>query len=257
MVLPSLSVIIPAYNESEEITTIVPAVRAAVTARGGDWEIVVVDNASTDDTVAQLAPFLADPRIRLLRNPRNRGKGYSVRRGMLEAIGELRLMCDADCQASLASLPAMEAAIADADIVAGSRNAEDSDVARYQPLRRRGASLGFILLCRLIMGEPLRDVFCGFKLFRATAAEDLFTRAEIEGWVFDAEVLALARARGYRVRPCGIAWSHRPGSRLSMGRIVIPVLRELIATRAHIRRDQRSEAAGAELRLGDSASRTR
>ena len=260
MLPPSLSVVIPAYNESEEITTIVPAVREAAIARGGEWEIIVVDNASTDDTVARLEPFLSDARIQVLRNPRNRGKGYSVRRGMLEATGELRLMCDADCQPSLRSLPAMEAAIADADVVAGSRNASDSEVARYQPLRRRAASLGFILLCRLIMGEPLRDVFCGFKLFRGAAAEDIFARAEVEGWVFDAEVLALARARGYRVRPCGIAWSHRPGSRLSMRQIVIPALRELIHTRAHIRRDHRTGAAGSELPRADSvrpASRTR
>ena len=230
-----MSVVIPVYNEEQEIGTVVPAVQRVLEARGGDWEILVVDNASQDATAERLAPFLEDSRIRLLRNERNRGKGYSVRRGMLEASGELRLLCDADCTPSLASLPAMEAMIGSCDIVAGARNAADSQVGRYQPVQRRAASLGFIFLCRRVMGEPLRDVFCGFKLFTAAAAQDVFDRTRIEGWAFDAEALALARAMGYTVTPCGIVWVHRPGSRLSMRRIVIPVLRELVATRAHVR----------------------
>lgn len=242
--MTSMSVIIPVFNEAEEIGKIVPAVQEMLVRRGGDWEIIIVDNASTDDTGARVAPLLVDPRIRLLRNERNRGKGYSVRRGMLEAHGELRLMCDADCAPSLGSVPAMEALIGQCDVVAGARNAPDSEVARHQPLRRRVASYSFILLCRLVMGEPLRDVFCGFKLLSAPAARDVFSRARVDGWAFDAEALALARAMGYRVRPCGITWVNRTGSRLSIPRVVIPVLRELIVTRGYVR----DEAARAGVR---------
>jgi len=230
-----MSVIIPVFNEAEEIVTIVPAARGVLEARRADWEIIVVDNASTDGTVAALQPLLEDPRVRLLRNEHNRGKGYSVRRGMLAASGSLRLMCDADCAPSLVSLPAMEALLSSCDVVAGARNAPESQVARHQPVRRRAASLGFIFLCRRVMGEPLRDVFCGFKLFTAAAAEDVFSRSRIDGWAFDGEALALARALRYRVRPCGIVWVNRPGSRLSIPRVVVPVLRELVASRAHIR----------------------
>src|SRR5690349_16537862 len=93
---PSMSVVVPVYNEAEQIATIIPAVRDTLTGRGGEWEIIVVDNASEDDTAERLQPFLRDRRIRLLRNEHNRGKGYSVRRGMLEASSDLRLMCDAD-----------------------------------------------------------------------------------------------------------------------------------------------------------------
>jgi dolichyl-phosphate beta-glucosyltransferase len=245
-----MSVVIPVYNEEQEIATIVPAVRGVLEMRGANWEILVVDNASEDATAERLAPFIADSRIRLLRNESNRGKGYSVRRGMIEASGELRLLCDADCTPSLASLPAMETLIGRCDVVAGARNAADSQVGRYQPIQRRAASLGFIFLCRRVMGEPLRDVFCGFKLFTAAAAQNVFSRTRIEGWAFDAEALALARALGYRVEPCGIVWTHRPGSRLSMTRIVVPVLRELIATRAHVREtalDSAREAAALAL----------
>jgi glycosyltransferase involved in cell wall biosynthesis len=238
----SMSVVIPAFNEEHEITTIVAAVQGVLEARGGDWEIVVVDNASTDRTVERVRPVLKDPRIRLLRNERNRGKGYSVRRGMLHAQGELRLLCDADCRSSLPSLADMEALIGGADIVAGARNAPDSRVTRYQPVHRRAASLCFIYLCRQVMGEPLRDVFCGFKLFRGAVAQDVFARTRIDGWAFDAEALALARALGYRVRSCGIAWSHRPGSRLSIPRVVVPALLELLAARAHVRAERRRPA---------------
>jgi glycosyltransferase involved in cell wall biosynthesis len=247
MAARSLSVVVPVYNEESEIGAIVPSVRAVLAARGGDWEILVVDNASSDATSARLEPLLEEGRVRLLRNPSNRGKGYSVRRGMLEARGELRLMCDADCAPSLVSLPAMEAAMADADVVAGLRNARDSVVMRYQPLRRRAASICFIWLCRQVMSEPLPDVFCGFKLFSAAAAEAVFSRARIDGWAFDAEVLALARALGYRVQGSGITWVNRPASRLSMPRVVIPVLRELIEARRRV-----SAVAATE---GGSASR--
>ena len=234
--VPSLSVIIPVYNEEAEIARILDVVSAVLTERGGEWEIIVIDNASTDATAECAAPHVTSPRIRMLRNESNRGKGFSVRRGMLAATGELRLMCDADCAPSLESLPAMEALTADADIVAGARNAPDSQVGRYQPLRRRVVSFGFILLCRLIMAEPLRDVFCGFKLFTAEAAEATFPVSRIDGWVFDAEILALARARGLRVRPCGIAWTHRPASRLSIPRVVVPALLELVRARASVGR---------------------
>jgi len=239
-----MSVVIPVYNEEQAITTIVPSVRKVLEARGAEWEIIVVDNASDDRTVQRVAELSGeDSRIRMLRNDVNRGKGYSVRRGMLDARFELRLMCDADCTPSLVSLPAMEEKIAVADIVAGARNAPDSNVARYQPIQRRAASHGFIFLCRQVMGEPLRDIFCGFKLFRGEAAEDVFSRTRIEGWAFDAEMFAIARARGYRVVPCGIVWSHRPGSRLSIVKVAIPALRELIAARSYIKA-QRADAPG-------------
>ena len=232
---PSISVVIPVYNEADEVAKIVGAVEDTLRARDGDFEIIVVDNASEDETVERMQPLLADGRVRLLRNEHNMGKGFSVRRGMLEAKGELRLMCDADCAPSLASLPKMEAMLADCDIVAGARNAPTSEVGRQQPLRRRAASIGFILLCRAVMSEPLKDVFCGFKLFTAAAAQDVFSRAEIDGWAFDAEALAIARRLGYRVRPCGIAWVNRPGSRLSIPRVVVPVLRELVMARRHLK----------------------
>ena len=107
------------------------------------------------------------------------------------------------------------------------------------------------------MGEPLRDVFCGFKLFTAAAADDIFSRSRIDGWAFDAEALAFARALGYRVRPCGIAWVYRPGSRLSIPHVVVPVLRELIATRAHVRAEATRPRADSHEELAPTSTASR
>jgi len=237
MTAPALSVVIPAYNEQLALPLTVAAVRDHLDARGETYEVIVVDNASEDATVAVLEPLLDGERVRLVRNDRNRGKGYSVRRGMLAARGDLVLHCDADCAASLESLPRMREAIAEADMVAGSRLAPGARLDRRQPFRRRVVGRSFVLLCRALLREPTTDLFCGFKLFRADAARDVFSRSTLEGWTYDAEVLALARALGYRVREVGVVWSDRDGSRLSMARVLVPVVRELLQARRHVRRE--------------------
>lgn len=235
---PWLSVVVPAYNEAAGIAATVEQISRRLDADGRDWELLVVDNASTDGTPERLEPQLSDPRVRLLRNDANRGKGYSVRRGMLAACGQLRLHCDADCAASLASLPAMLAAIEDgADVVAGSRLAPGASIGRRQPLLRRIVGRSFVDLCRLVLREPTRDLFCGFKLWRAPAAEAAYGRTRLDGWTFDAETLAMARALGFRVRELGVVWSDRPGSRLSMARVLVPVVAELVRARRHVTRE--------------------
>lgn len=232
----SLSIIIPVLNEEDEVQSILTAARALLEERGGEWEIIVVDNASTDRTCERVQPFLDGTHVRLLRNDVNRGKGFSVRRGMLEASGDLRLMCDADCVPSLGSLPRLLGAAEDADVVVGSRIATGAHVAHQQPLRRRFVGLGFLILTRLIIGRLTRDVYCGFKLWRAHAAKAVFERLVVDGWVFDAEALAMAYSSGYRVSEVGIDWINRPNSRLSIRQVLIPAIRELSAARQNVRR---------------------
>jgi dolichyl-phosphate beta-glucosyltransferase len=243
-----MSVVIPAYNEEAGIVQTVEDVRDWLVGRGKPFEVVVVDNASEDDTFERLRPIADGERVRVLRNDRNRGKGYSVRRGMLEARGGLRLHCDADCAPSLPSLPGMLELIADADVVVGSRLAEGAAVGRRQPLPRRMVGRSFVDFCRLVLREPTRDLYCGFKLWRAPAAEEAYSRTHLDGWVFDAEVLAMARALGYRIRETGIVWTDRAGSRLSMARVLVPVVRDLLSARRHVLREAaaaRSARSGA------------
>jgi dolichyl-phosphate beta-glucosyltransferase len=141
----------------------------------------------------------------------------------------------------------------DIDVVAGSRLATGADVTRAQPPARRLAGKAFLTLCRLIMREPSRDIFCGFKLFRGEAATAAFSRQSLEGWTFDIEVLAIARGLGYSVTECGIVWNNRADSRLSMRRVIVPVVRELLRARRHVDRVLSSPppAAGAKDPLAD------
>jgi len=251
---PRISVVVPAYNEETGIVATVTELRDWLAARGEPFEIVVVDNASSDRTAERVAELADGRRVRLLRNERNRGKGYSMRRGMLDTTGELRLHCDADCATSLPSLPRMLELVETHDVVVGSRLARGAQVGRRQPLRRRIAGRSFQQLCRAVLREPTTDLFCGFKLWRAHAAVDAYSRTRIEGWTFDAELLAMARALGYRLCETGIVWTDRDGSRVRMGRILVPVVRELLAARRHVRREARAgPAAAPEPRVAEPA----
>jgi dolichyl-phosphate beta-glucosyltransferase len=232
---PWLSVVVPVYNEEAVVAGFVATLRGRLAALGRPCEIVLVDNASEDGTVASLQPVVDGEAVRLLRNDVNRGKGFSVRRGMLDARGELRLMCDADSGASLGSLPLLLEAIGDADVAIGSRVAPGAVVTNQQPLRRRLVGWPFIALTRMLMREPASDVYCGFKLWRAAAAEAVFSRQRLDGWVFDAEVLGLARRLGFRVREVGIVWADREGSKLSIPRVLGTAVRELLVARRNVR----------------------
>ena len=231
---PQLSAVVPAYNEAAAIRTTVEALFAELERQGISHEVLVVDNASSDGTVA-VVEGIGDERVRVLRNAVNLGKGGSMRRGMLEARGALRLHCDADCDGSVPALGRLLDRIEHADVVAGSRLAAGAEVGKRQPMRRRIAGRAFVGLCRLALSEPTRDLFCGFKLWRAEAAEAVFGASELDGWVFDAETLAIARALGYRLAEVGIPWTDREGSRLSMPRAIVPVTRDLLTVRRRVR----------------------
>jgi dolichyl-phosphate beta-glucosyltransferase len=250
---PAISVVVPAYNEEAGIAGTVRALRDWLEAHGEPWEIPVVDNASEDGTATVVEELADGRRVRLLRNERNRGKGHSMRRGMLEATGELRLHCDADCATSLPSLPRMLELVQEHDVVVGSRLAEGAQVGRRQRLRRRVAGRSFQQLCRLVLREPTTDLYCGFKLWRSRPAVDAYSRTRLEGWTFDAEVLAMARALGYSICETGIVWTDREGSRVRMGHILVPVVRELLAARRNVRREARRGRAAEDPPLAEPA----
>ena len=252
MTAPALSVVVPAYNEAAGIAPTLRSLHATLDGLGLEREILVVDNASADGT-ADLVEGLGDPAVRVLRNPRNLGKGASLRRGMLEARGVLRLHCDADCGPSVHALGRMVALAEEFDVVVGSRLAPGADVGKRQPVRRRIAGRSFGLLCRALLREPTRDLFCGFKLWRAPAAEAAYRATALTGWTFDAETLAMARALGFSIVETGIPWTDRPGSRLSMPRVIVPVTRELLDARRRVRRVARTGAAAPAAELAEAA----
>ncbi|MGC9969812.1 MAG: dolichyl-phosphate beta-glucosyltransferase [Bryobacteraceae bacterium] len=218
--MASISIVIPAYNEEARLPSTLSAILSHLAARGwADYEVLVVNDGSTDSTAAVTEQIrAAHPGIRLLENPGNRGKGYSVRHGMLETRGEWVLFTDADLSAPIEELDKLLDAARDeqAAVAIGSRALDRSLIALHQSWFRETAGRIFNLLMRLVTGLPFADTQCGFKLFEGGAAREVFRRQRIERWGFDAEVLFIARKLGYKMVEVPVRWSHSAGTKVSM-----------------------------------------
>jgi dolichyl-phosphate beta-glucosyltransferase len=217
--LRSISIVVPAYNEELRLPSTLDALAAYLDAR--EWkfaEIVVVDDGSTDGTAALVERrCAARPLIRLLRNPGNRGKGYAVRHGMLEAKGDWILFSDADLSTPIGELDKLHAAAQarGAQAAIGSRALDRSLVERHQPGLRETAGKFFNLVMRLTTGLPFRDTQCGFKLFQAPAAREIFRRQQLDGFGFDVEALFIARKLGIPAIEVPVRWSDVEGTKVS------------------------------------------
>jgi glycosyltransferase involved in cell wall biosynthesis len=205
-----LSVIIPAFNEAQRIGPTLRGVHRFLAARPASFEIIVVDDGSTDDTVALVTALAAElPGLRVLCCPANRGKGHAVRLGMRAATGEVRVFSDADGSTPIDELDALRRALAaGADIAIGSRYLAASRVTRPQPwLRRAWSRLVNQVVQRLLL-PGVADTHCGFKAFTAAAAARTFAACTVDGWSFDLEVLARARAQGLRIEEVPVRWAN-------------------------------------------------
>lgn len=228
----SLSVVIPAYNEEARIGPTIARVREHLAARGGTWELLVVDDGSRDRTIAvALEAAGGDDRVRVLAQPENRGKGAAVRAGMLAASGARVLFSDADLATPIEELAKLEARLdAGADVAIASRALPESDIRVRQHPAREMMGRTFNVLVRALMIGGIRDTQCGFKLFTRAAAQDLFGRATVDGFAFDVEILWLARGR-YRVDEVPVAWRHVEESKVSPGTDAARMFADLVRLR--------------------------
>ncbi len=217
MPYPRYSIVIPAYNESGRIPVTLKSVVDCVRAQGWSAEIIVVDDGSRDATADVVRAFAASaPEVRLVQNPGNHGKGYSVRNGILQALGEIVMFSDADLSAPIEEAERLFAAIAGgADIAIGSRWLERTRQTIRQPLYRQFFGRCFNAVTRFIMGLPFADTQCGFKAFTRDAAQTVFQLQTIERWGFDPEILFIALKRGYRIEEVPVSWAHDERTRIS------------------------------------------
>jgi dolichyl-phosphate beta-glucosyltransferase len=213
---PAYSIVIPAYNEGARLGSTLEKVLAYVHAQQWDAEVIVVNDGSRDNTADIVREFAAKDTVpRLVDNPGNRGKGYSVRNGMLNARGRVVLFSDADLSSPIEEAPKLLAAIsAGADIAIGSRWLRAETQTQRQPLHRQIFGRIFNLLLRLTLGLKFKDTQCGFKAFKQSAVQAIFPLQRIERWGFDPEILFLARKFGFKVQEIPVAWGHSGDTRI-------------------------------------------
>jgi dolichyl-phosphate beta-glucosyltransferase len=224
MSTPELGVVIPAFNEESRLDSSLKRIVAFFRDRGIEFEVIVIDDGSEDrtDTVAREAgrSLGLSNRIRVLRNSHNRGKGYSVRRGMLETVAEYALLTDADLSTPIEDFNKLEDEIyaRGCDIALGSRDVPGAILEKRQPWYRENAGKAFNRVVRFITGLPFRDTQCGFKLFKMSTCRDIFREQRIEKFAFDVEVLFIARKWGLRLTEVPITWRHSEGSKVQISR---------------------------------------
>jgi len=230
---PKYSIVIPAFNESARIPATLASVVSCIRERGWDAEVIVVNDGSRDSTASLVREFARNaPEVRLMENPGNRGKGYSVRSGILQALGEIVMFTDSDLSAPIEEAERLFEAIAEgADIAIGSRWLEKNRQTHRQPFYRRFFGRCFNAVTRAVMGLPFADTQCGFKAFTRAAAQTVFQLQTIERWGFDPEILFIARKRGFRVVEVPVSWAHDERSRMSYLKDGMKMLEEIATIR--------------------------
>lgn len=216
---PELSIVIPAYNEELRLPAALAQVSAYIRATKHSAEVIVVDDGSRDRTADVAKSFQNEiPCLRVLSNIENRGKGYSVRRGMLEARGHFVLFSDADLSAPIEEANKLVSALSDHDVAIGSRALDRSLISVHQSRFREYAGIIFNFVVRTILRLPFVDTQCGFKAFRREPCHIIFEQQTIERFGFDPELLYLARHHGLRAVEIPVRWAHSPATKVSMFR---------------------------------------
>lgn len=237
---PDLSIVIPAYNESDRLQPFLERTTCFLNLRRAPYELLVVDDGSRDNTADIVERFAAsNPSVRLIRSARNMGKGAAVRRGIQAASGRLQLFADADGATPIEELERLERAIeSGADLAIGSRALASRNRGYTVQARWHRSALGLLFntIVQRLGLDGIEDTQCGFKLFRKSAAHVLFPLTAVDGYGFDLELLYIAKRRGYRIAEIPVNWADQPGSKVHPLRDGLSMLRSLLAVR---RRDAR------------------
>lgn len=224
------SIIVPAYNEEFRLGSTLSAIDFYMKAREGSFELLVVDDGSVDGTVDLVKNEF--PSVRLISNPGNRGKGYSVRVGLQAAKGKYLLFSDADLSTPIEEIEKCEEKMrAGADVVIASRALTDSIIEKHQVWWRELSGRVFNMLVRVISGLPFVDTQCGFKAYTAEAGRRIASHQRIDGWAFDVEQLRLAARMGFDVQEIPVHWVNSDASRLSFFRDAPLMFWELVKIR--------------------------
>ncbi len=231
-----ISVVVPAYNEAGRILPTLEQILAYMDEHHPDYEVVVVDDGSSDGTAAVVSQrFQGKPQLRVLSYGGNRGKGYAVRHGALHSSGDVVLFTDADLSTPIAEiekvLPRFEQGY---DLVIASRAHAQAEIRARQPFYREGVGKLFNLLVRLLVLPAFHDTQCGFKAFRREPMQSVLKQQQVDGFAFDVEMIALALAKGLKVIEVPVVWENSPSSSVKLSRGIAAFF-ELIPIRRRAR----------------------
>jgi dolichyl-phosphate beta-glucosyltransferase len=231
--VPHLSVVVPAYNEEERLPRTLARLHEYYSAQEYTYEVIVVSDGSRDRTADLVREFAAEhPQFRVLEYAPNRGKGFAVRTGVEASVGELILFCDADLATPQEETQKLlEHMKQGAEVAIGSRPLRESKLEKHQPLYREMLGRMFNKLVQLLAVRGIEDTQCGFKVFTADAAHEIFRRCTLDGFSFDFEALMIARDLGYRIDEVPIRWAHQEGSKVVLLRDGPRMLRDLVKLR--------------------------
>jgi dolichyl-phosphate beta-glucosyltransferase len=214
-----LSIIIPAYNEEKRISASLDKIYAYFEPRGKQYEVILVDDGSTDKTVniSQNSSLAASGKLKIISNEKNRGKGFSVKNGILASHGEYVLFTDADLSTPISELEKLMKEILEGyDIVIASRSVATSNLAVSQPWYRQTMGRIFNLFVKALLFADYNDTQCGFKLFKGDIAREIAEKMKIEGFCFDVEMLYLAKKTGLRINETGVTWENSAESKVTV-----------------------------------------
>jgi len=235
--MPYLSLVIPAYNEATRLPETLALVRDWVERQSFTVEILVVNDGSTDNTEKVVQEFSHRfPAVHLIHNDMNKGKGSVVQQGMLAATGDWRLFMDADAATPIEQVNKLLKFTKDYQVIIGSRYLEPGSIKIKQPLKRRILSRAMNLLIQTVFLRGVKDTQCGFKLFSAHATEDIFPRQQIKGWLFDVEILTIARTLGHVIKEVPVEWFDGKNSKLRALHATMRTAKELLAINRMVRK---------------------
>jgi len=227
-----LSIVIPSFNEEQRLPATLERIASYIRASGRKTEVIVVDDGSMDSTARVAESFRGKIEdIRVVPNGQNRGKGYSVRRGSLEARGEIVLFTDADLSAPIEEADKLLAKLDEYDLAIGSRAVNRELIEVHESMFREFAGIIFNRIVRVILRLPFVDTQCGFKAFRREKCQIIFEQQTIERFGFDPELLYLARHHGLRTAEVAVRWAHSPATKVNMWRDSVQMFLDVVIIR--------------------------
>jgi len=236
-----ISIVIAAYNEENRIGESLLKIKEYLDEQGSDYEIIVVDDGSTDNTRRVAANYNSEIKnLKVIGYPANKGKGYALRQGVFASSGDAVLLTDADLSTPIEELDRLLPLISEQqhDVVIGSRALEPNKILKKQPWWRQGMGKIFNRIVKILVLDDFDDTQCGFKLFSDRAARILFKYARVNRFAYDVEILALAKKKGYRISEVPVKWINSPASKVNPIFDSMQMLFDLIKIRMRVRENK-------------------